>query len=57
MRAGLAASGPRLLLKLFSASKAYGFVLQPKGARQRCNRCDVSRTACAGAATGGSRVF
>ena len=37
-RAGLAASGLELLLKLCSASKEYGFVLQPTGARQRCSR-------------------
>jgi len=38
MRAGLVATGPRLLLKLFSVSRCYGFVLQPTGARPSCKK-------------------
>ena len=52
MRAGLAASGPELLLELFSASKRYGFVLQPTDSARAVTDAHVSLTACAGAATG-----
>ena len=38
MRAGLAAAGLELVLKLFSASEGYGFELQPTGARESCKR-------------------
>jgi len=41
MRAGLAA-WPQLVLELFSASQRYGFVLQPTGVRESCDRAPLT---------------
>ena len=55
MRAGFAAWGPGLVLKLFSASKRYGFELSPQY-RQSCDKHHTYRVISAGASTGSDLV-